>query len=138
MLFISFLVIKLLYAKLFSLTSSNRGLFLLFGGAVSSLPFSSSAMRWRFFFIFFAPAYQAVHVFQVFCTHRNSFYKKSGESPNFFVNVVRSVFEFQRHAVPARHLHTPNNKALLFLICYPTYNMLSPTFNISVTTVKEE
>lgn len=39
MLFISFLVIKLLYAKLFSLTSSNRGLFLLFGGAVSSLPF---------------------------------------------------------------------------------------------------
>uniref|UniRef100_A0A8W8LMU9 DDE Tnp4 domain-containing protein n=1 Tax=Magallana gigas TaxID=29159 RepID=A0A8W8LMU9_MAGGI len=80
-------------------------------------------------------------VFKLFCTHVYSFYEITGESPDSFVDIVRNVFEFQGDAIPARHLLTPNNRALLFLIwlrCYPTYHMLSSLFNISVTTVKEE
>lgn len=80
-------------------------------------------------------------VFKLFCTHVYSFYEITGESPDSFVDIVRNVLEFQGDAIPARHLLTPNNRALLFLIwlrCYPTYHMLSSLFNISVTTVKEE
>lgn len=66
-----------------------------------------------------------------------SYYEITDEIPDSFVDIVRNVF--QREAIPARHMPTPNNRTLLFLIwlrCYPSYHMLSSIFKISVTTVK--
>lgn len=55
-------------------------------------------------------------VFQLFCTHMYSFYETTGESIDSFVDIVRNVFEFQTHTIPARHLLTPNNSTLIFLV----------------------
>lgn len=70
-----------------------------------------------------------------------SFYEITCKIPDSYVDIVRDLFEFQSDAIPARHLITSNNRALLFLIwlrCYSTYHMLTSLFKISVTTVKEE
>ena len=82
-------------------------------------------------------AYSGRNVFSFLCSHRYQFFQVTGETPETFLDLLKSLC-ISSHKT---HQFYPRNRvllALMWLRTYPTYMMLSSLFDISVSSVRVE
>ena len=82
--------------------------------------------------------YEGRDVFRMLSVNRSQFYNITGETPETFLQLV-ILLDISSYNNTFKHKLSVRNRVLLFLIwlrTYPSFNMLSSIFSISVSTIK--